>query len=371
MVVFSGSGKVQYAHGRGNNMLIYDGHRYIKNNVYGDRTYWKCTKWHAQCKARAITNSVAPDECTNERSLWFPYCVTSVTARDMQYSYKQSQRSGRRLLVVEGVTFFRNRHRLDIYYTKSFRGRPAIIINGMKYLLMSENTKRIVWRCSMMATEKLKCPARIVEYKNPTRFVCLQEKQHVHAPSKRNKTNLSYQGCFQVQYRTSQKGKLQLTCNGFYYCREKSIHDKHYWRCIYYTTKIKCHARLHTLGDQVIHMGTHNHIAKLFKRSDYKRLSEIILDPLDPLKTETESQSGGPPSGSKSSGTPSGSRPKSEMNTVVKSKTISVPKLDMNSFVKTDTKSTVKSETKLVVKSTGSLRSKSRLRSLLVDDLRK
>uniref|UniRef100_A0AAG5CMR6 BTB domain-containing protein n=1 Tax=Anopheles atroparvus TaxID=41427 RepID=A0AAG5CMR6_ANOAO len=64
MVVFSGSGKVQYAHGRGNNMLIYDGHRYIKNNVYGDRTYWKCTKWHAQCKARAITNSVAPDECT-------------------------------------------------------------------------------------------------------------------------------------------------------------------------------------------------------------------------------------------------------------------------------------------------------------------
>uniref|UniRef100_A0AAG5CMW8 BTB domain-containing protein n=1 Tax=Anopheles atroparvus TaxID=41427 RepID=A0AAG5CMW8_ANOAO len=55
---------------------------------------------------------------TNERSLWFPYCVTSVTAQDMQYSYKQSQRSGRRLLVVEGVTFFRNRHRLGKQYWK-------------------------------------------------------------------------------------------------------------------------------------------------------------------------------------------------------------------------------------------------------------
>ncbi|XP_058130366.1 modifier of mdg4-like isoform X26 [Anopheles coustani] len=97
----------------------------------------------------------------------------------------------------------------DIYYTKSFRGRPAIVINGMKYLLMSENSKRIVWRCSMMATEKLKCPARILEYKNPTRFVCLEEKQHVHAPSKRNKTNLNYPGGFQAKLTRSSTGKAR------------------------------------------------------------------------------------------------------------------------------------------------------------------
>ncbi|XP_058130346.1 modifier of mdg4-like isoform X8 [Anopheles coustani] len=60
------AGKVQYSYGRGNNMLIYDGHRYIKNNVYGGRTYWKCTRWHAQCKARAITNVETPDLCTTK-----------------------------------------------------------------------------------------------------------------------------------------------------------------------------------------------------------------------------------------------------------------------------------------------------------------
>lgn len=87
----------------------------------------------------------------------------------------------------------------------------------------------------------------------------------------------------QIQYRKSQKGKMQLTCNGFYYCREKILHEKEYWRCIYYTTKIKCHARIHTIGDQVQHYGKHNHLAKLFKRADYKRLSEIVIP--QPLTT--------------------------------------------------------------------------------------
>ncbi|XP_058130354.1 modifier of mdg4-like isoform X15 [Anopheles coustani] len=93
----------------------------------------------------------------------------------------------------------------------------------------------------------------------------------------------------QIQYRKSQKGKMQLTCNGFYYCREKILHQKQYWRCIYYTTKIKCHARLHTIGDQVQHYGAHNHLAKLFKRADYKRLSEIMLP--QPLAAVTVTES--------------------------------------------------------------------------------
>ncbi|XP_050084772.1 modifier of mdg4-like isoform X11 [Anopheles aquasalis] len=78
-------------------------------------------------------------------------------------------------------------------------------------------------------------------------------------------------------YRRSQKGKLQLSYNGFYYCKEKTIHEKEYWRCIYYTTKIKCHGRLHVVGNEVFRGTSHNHVARRFKRADYKRLSEILL----------------------------------------------------------------------------------------------
>uniref|UniRef100_A0A182SQT0 FLYWCH-type domain-containing protein n=1 Tax=Anopheles maculatus TaxID=74869 RepID=A0A182SQT0_9DIPT len=57
---------------------------------------------------------------------------------------------------------------------------------------------------------------------------------------------------------------------------EKKIQRKEYWRCIYYTTKIKCHGRLHRDDNKVRYMGAHNHAPKLFKRADYKRLSEIV-----------------------------------------------------------------------------------------------
>lgn len=42
--------------GRGNRLLLYEGHKYIKNNEHGTNIYWKCTKWHGNCKARAITS---------------------------------------------------------------------------------------------------------------------------------------------------------------------------------------------------------------------------------------------------------------------------------------------------------------------------
>ncbi|XP_058451513.1 uncharacterized protein LOC131430494, partial [Malaya genurostris] len=55
--------KLTYTSGRGNNVLIYEGHRYIKNNTHSGKVYWKCTKWHSGCKARAITNRLTPDAC--------------------------------------------------------------------------------------------------------------------------------------------------------------------------------------------------------------------------------------------------------------------------------------------------------------------
>lgn len=48
---------------RGNKLLYFEGHRFIKNNIYGSNIYWKCTKWHNNCKARAITCFDVPSRC--------------------------------------------------------------------------------------------------------------------------------------------------------------------------------------------------------------------------------------------------------------------------------------------------------------------
>lgn len=61
---FEGSGSILYESSqRGNKLLHYLGHKYIKNNVHGKNVYWKCTKWHNGCKARAITNVFEADTC--------------------------------------------------------------------------------------------------------------------------------------------------------------------------------------------------------------------------------------------------------------------------------------------------------------------
>lgn len=45
---------------------------------------------------------------------------------------------------------------------------------------MNENTKRVLWRCSLMSTKTRKCPARIVMFKgNPPRFV-MGQCRHEH-----------------------------------------------------------------------------------------------------------------------------------------------------------------------------------------------
>lgn len=57
----------------------------------------------------------------------------------------------------------------------------------------------------------------------------------------------------------SQKGKCQLAHDGYFYVREKRVHDKIYWRCVDYTSKKRCHARIHTLGDQIVRNTPHCH----------------------------------------------------------------------------------------------------------------
>ncbi|EDV94588.1 GH18850 [Drosophila grimshawi] len=63
--------------------------------------------------------------------------------------------------------------------------------NGIRFLIMSENKKKILWRCSSMATKKLKCPARITMLKeNPPKFI-INKAEHMHAELKRNKYSSS------------------------------------------------------------------------------------------------------------------------------------------------------------------------------------
>ncbi|XP_034137630.1 modifier of mdg4-like isoform X8 [Drosophila guanche] len=78
-----------------------------------------------------------------------------------------------------------------VFFTKSLRGRPAIMANGIRFLIMSENKKKILWRCSSMATKKLKCPARITMLKeSPPKFI-IAKAEHMHAELKRNKYSSS------------------------------------------------------------------------------------------------------------------------------------------------------------------------------------
>lgn len=49
---------------RGNKLLHFDGHKYIRNNVYLQNVYWKCTKWHNGCRARAITSTADNTICS-------------------------------------------------------------------------------------------------------------------------------------------------------------------------------------------------------------------------------------------------------------------------------------------------------------------
>lgn len=37
-----------------------------------------------------------------------------------------------------------------VYYTTSARGKPAITIGDIRFLVMTESAKKILWRCSFM-----------------------------------------------------------------------------------------------------------------------------------------------------------------------------------------------------------------------------
>lgn len=75
----------------------------------------------------------------------------------------------------------------------------------------------------------------------------------------------------------SQKGKTQLkTRDGFCYVKEKQVNDKIYWRCTAYTTKLRCHARIHTLEYEIVRQTSHNHLPITSRNMDKVVVTEFV-----------------------------------------------------------------------------------------------
>ncbi|XP_017081871.1 modifier of mdg4-like isoform X7 [Drosophila eugracilis] len=114
-----------------------------------------------------------------------------------------------------------------IFFTQSLRGRPAIMANGIRFLIMSENKKKILWRCSSMATKKIKCPARITMLKEtPPKFI-INKAEHLHAELKRNKYSSSKAQTLREPHQMSTKMDCEIEGAGGvnFDLQEEELHD--------------------------------------------------------------------------------------------------------------------------------------------------
>lgn len=59
---------------------------------------------------------------------------------------------------------------------------------------------------------------------------------------------------------------MQLIKDGYVYVKEKKIQDKIYWRCSAYTKKNQCHARAHTVNQNIVRKTPHNHMPFIIKK---------------------------------------------------------------------------------------------------------
>lgn len=66
-------------------------------------------------------------------------------------------------------------------------GKPAIMVNSIRYTVMSETSISILWRCSYMATKSTKCSARIIMTKQNPPVFAVRNGEHRHAEIKRGK----------------------------------------------------------------------------------------------------------------------------------------------------------------------------------------
>lgn len=89
----------------------------------------------------------------------------------------------------DGATYYQEAESLTVIMTRTNRGKPAILCNGTKYTLMSENKQRILWRCSTMMNNLRKCPARIAQTKTIPPVFSITRGDHCHVQMKRGRYN--------------------------------------------------------------------------------------------------------------------------------------------------------------------------------------
>ncbi|KAL7727400.1 hypothetical protein ACLKA6_003058 [Drosophila palustris] len=188
---YSGScPKIQFSVSkRGGQLLWLDGLKYFRNNENRTNYFWRCHWYyrHVRCPVLICMNKF---DSSDFRQIHQHCHVKPDRKEKQQHSTSRSATKSRAKIVLPNDEV-PNPEDVLVYFTQSLRGRPAIMANGIRFLIMSENKKKILWRCSSMATKKLKCPARITMLKeNPPKFI-INKAEHMHAELKRNKYSSS------------------------------------------------------------------------------------------------------------------------------------------------------------------------------------
>ncbi|XP_026845086.1 modifier of mdg4 isoform X10 [Drosophila persimilis] len=161
---------------------------YVEDDTYGDMRYddsYFTENEDAGPQAPANTSGNSATATTSKA------VVKTQTYSDSSFVDTSADPGNTEAQVVLANDEVPNPEDVLVFFTQSLRGRPAIMANGIRFLIMSENKKKILWRCSSMATKKLKCPARITMLKeSPPKFI-IAKAEHMHAELKRNKYSSS------------------------------------------------------------------------------------------------------------------------------------------------------------------------------------
>ncbi|KAM7363399.1 modifier of mdg4 isoform 9-T9 [Cochliomyia hominivorax] len=168
---------------------------YVEDESYGDMRYDESYFTENEDAAAAGGNTTtAPTQNTSATTATTSKAIVKQQPlSDSSYMDTSADPANSDAQVVLANDVVPNPEDVLIFFTQSLRGRPAIMANGVRFLIMSENKKKILWRCSSMATKKIKCPARITMLKEtPPKFI-INKAEHIHAELKRNKYGSSKQ----------------------------------------------------------------------------------------------------------------------------------------------------------------------------------
>ncbi|XP_030374915.1 modifier of mdg4-like isoform X7 [Scaptodrosophila lebanonensis] len=167
---------------------------YVEDDTYGDMryddSYFTENEDASGAQAAANTSSGGNVAATTSKAV-IKQQQTSQSYSESSFVDTGGEQGSAEAQVVVANDVVPNPEDVLVFFTQSLRGRPAIMANGIRFLIMSENKTKILWRCSSMATKKLKCPARITMIKGtPPKFI-INQAQHMHAELKRNKYSSS------------------------------------------------------------------------------------------------------------------------------------------------------------------------------------